>query len=191
VTELSAIILAGGKSRRMGADKAFLPFKGKKLIEHVIDIATPHVSEILISANSSEYTKFGFQTVPDEIPGCGPLGGIYSSLKKSKFEWNLVLSCDTPFVSNGLLSKLIARNKNCDCIVPLHNEKKEPLVALYHKRCLAAIQENLESGNYKMHFLFEKLNCCFVDVFELVEENPQLFHNINSSEDMETGRVRE
>ncbi|NQU87992.1 MAG: molybdenum cofactor guanylyltransferase [Mariniphaga sp.] len=180
--DITGIILSGGKSLRMGTDKAFLKINGKLLIEHTIDLFNTLFAEILISANSEKYQQFGFEVIKDKIPDCGPLGGIYSSIKHSKNTWNVVISCDTPFVSKGLITRLTKNIGNYDCIAPIHDGIREPLVALYNKSCLPVISENLKAGIYKMHFQLEKLNCKYVDVLDLVQNNPKLFANINSPE---------
>ncbi|MBN1821339.1 MAG: molybdenum cofactor guanylyltransferase [Prolixibacteraceae bacterium] len=182
--ELTGIILSGGKSLRMGADKAFIPFREKLLIEHSIEILKPFCSEILISANSEKYSSFGYKIVPDEIAGCGPIGGIYSALKKSTSLWNLIISCDTPFISNELITRLKGSVGDFDCLIPAYAGNKEPLVSMFHKKCLPDISEHIKAGNFKMHTLLEKLNCLEIDVSDLVQKKPDLFANFNSPEDI-------
>jgi molybdenum cofactor guanylyltransferase len=182
--QLSGIILSGGQSSRMGSDKAFIEFQGKKLIEYPINLLQQFCNEIIISANSQEYEKLGFKVIRDDFPGCGPIGGIFSSLKHSSNDWNMVVSCDTPFLSSELISKLLEIISDFQCLVPVHFGKIEPLVALYHKSCLPVLTEKINSGNYKIRLLFESLPTLFIDVSDLTDNNPLLFSNFNSPADM-------
>ncbi|HSO89343.1 MAG TPA: molybdenum cofactor guanylyltransferase, partial [Draconibacterium sp.] len=92
--QITGIILSGGQSTRMGTDKALLQIKGKTLLERAVEICNPVCNAILISSNNPEHEKYGYQIYPDEIKNCGPLGGIYSCLKKSDTDWNFILSVD-------------------------------------------------------------------------------------------------
>lgn len=184
MNSISGIILAGGESTRMGSDKAQIIFQGKKLIEYPIELLVPFCNEILISANSTDYNGSGFQVVKDEYPKCGPMGGIYSALKRSSNEWSLVVSCDTPFISSCVISRLNENKQNFQCVVPVNKGKVEPLVALYNKLCLPSLLQNLQSGNYKMIRLLGSLASNFVDVSDLANKNPSLFTNINSPGDL-------
>lgn len=182
--QISGIILAGGKSLRMGTDKAVLELKGQTLLEHAIEVCRPSCKTILISSNNSLHQKLGYITIPDEIPGCGPMGGIYSCLKQSETDWNFILSVDSPFVEPEFIQLLISQTGSFDVIVPVHAKGKEPLIAMYHKTCLAEIKKMLKSGNFKMHNLLNSINTKFVDVQKSVEKYPKLFLNLNRPVDL-------
>ncbi|NOY95228.1 MAG: molybdenum cofactor guanylyltransferase [Chlorobi bacterium] len=100
----------------MGADKALIRFRGETLIQHVINLLQPVCKSILVSSNNQGYGKFGSPVVPDEILNCGPLGGIYSALKRSTTDWNFVISVDCPFVTKEfvhfLSSKVLRKLRN-------------------------------------------------------------------------------
>jgi molybdopterin-guanine dinucleotide biosynthesis protein A len=181
----TGIILSGGKSSRMGTDKAFIRFREQLLIEYPLKLLTPFCNEILISANTEEYKRFGFEVVYDEFPGCGPIGGIFSSLSHSSSDWNIVVGCDTPYLTGEILTRLCAETGDYDCVVPMHDGQIEPLVALYHKNCLSKFFENINEGQYSLRSVIKKLNCCYVDVADLIEENPLLFSNFNSPADIQ------
>ncbi len=183
---LGGIILAGGKSSRMGKDKAFIFFKNKMLIKYSIDLAQTFCGSILISANSGVYSQFGYQVVKDEVMGCGPIGGIYSTLKQSESNWNLVVSCDMPLVSQELVDQLISNTRDYDCIIPLYDRFIEPLVGLYHKSCLGKMESLVQQGIYKMNYLIDQLNCNKVDVTGLLAKNPDLFLNVNTPGDIKS-----
>ena len=105
--DITGIILAGGKSSRMGTDKGFLVLKGKSFIQHSIDVLKPLVSEIIIVSDNPEYDAFNFKRIEDIIKDAGPIAGICSGLKASSSQYNLVLSCDIPLIKAEILQKLI------------------------------------------------------------------------------------
>jgi molybdopterin-guanine dinucleotide biosynthesis protein A len=182
--QITGIILAGGKSTRMGTDKALIQIEGKTLIERIIEVCQPICSEILISSNNLEHEKSGFQIITDEIQNCGPIGGIFSCLKKSVTNWNFIVSVDTPFVTNDFVQFLAGQTENCDVVVPVHSGEKEPLIALYNRSCLREIQNQIEHREYKMHHLIAKLNTCYVDASEWIGKTPLLFKNLNRPDDL-------
>lgn len=185
MAQIGGIILAGGKSSRMGEDKAFILFRRKMLIEYSLNLVQKFCNPILISANSNEYERFGFPVINDEETGCGPLGGIYSCLQQSDTDWNFVLSVDSPFVESEFIHSLILHIGNFDAVVPFSEKGKEPLIALYHKNSLAVIEKMLKSNNFKMHNLLRTINTKFVDSQFWVEKYPQLFRNLNRPEDFD------
>jgi molybdenum cofactor guanylyltransferase len=182
--QITGIIMAGGQSTRMGKDKALLQIDGITLLERATEICKPVSSEILISSNNSEYEKFGFQIIPDEIKNCGPLGGIYSCLKKSDTDWNFILSVDAVFVETEFVRFLISNTWEYDAVVPVHENSKEPLIALYHKRCIPIIETSINSGDFKMLHLLEKINVKEINSKEWLQKYPRLFLNLNRPEDL-------
>ncbi|PKP35407.1 MAG: molybdenum cofactor guanylyltransferase, partial [Bacteroidetes bacterium HGW-Bacteroidetes-17] len=131
---ITGIILAGGKSRRMGKEKGLIELNGKQLIQYAIEVLKPICETILISTNSNFYDFLSYQKIADEFPDSGPMGGIYSCLKASKTNQNLVLSCDMPFINSQLLKELIENSHEYDIVVPWNGEQRfEPMCAFYHK----------------------------------------------------------
>jgi len=181
---ITGILLAGGQSTRMGTDKALLQIHGKTLLENAIEICRTVCGDILISSNNPEHEKYGHQIIPDEIKNCGPLGGIYSCLKKSETEWNFVLSIDAAFVPVSFVQFLISETGNFDAVVPVHQNGKEPLVAMYHKNCIPEIMKQIELKDFKMHRLFNFLNITFTDSQKWIQKYPKIFRNLNRPEDL-------
>ncbi|QGY43282.1 NTP transferase domain-containing protein [Maribellus comscasis] len=184
--QLTGIILAGGKSSRMGKDKALLELKEQTLLQRAIHFCQSFCDEILISSNSLEHEVEGIQIVSDEISDCGPIGGIYSCLKKSKNDWNFVISVDAPFVEMDFVSFLVAQKDSFDAVVPVHKNGREPLIALYHKKLLPVIETRLITGDYKMQFLLQKVHTNYIDAKGWIKKYPRLFFNINYPEDLKT-----
>ena len=185
--EVTGIILAGVKSSRMGADKGLQELCGKPLISYAIQVLTVLCDKIIISSSSKAYEIFGFEVIADEFTGIGPMGGIYSALRQSKTEKNLVLSCDLPFVSADLLSFILNSANGFEVAVPYEgNRHYEPLCAFYRRSILQKMAEYIRNGNYKLPDLFDeiKINKLIIDK-NLDFYNKDLFLNVNSKHDLE------
>jgi molybdenum cofactor guanylyltransferase len=184
--QITGIILAGGKSSRMGSDKGLLEIGGKTLLEIAIFNLSVLCSRILISTNSRLYDQFGTEIVPDIFPGIGPMGGIYSALKRSSTKKNLVLSVDLPFVNEGLLNHLISGSEKCQVAVPWSGgEYFEPLCACYDLSLLPLMEQFIHSGNNKLPDLFRQCNINPMVINEACDFfHPSLFLNINTKTDL-------
>jgi len=185
-TSIKGFILAGGKSRRMGTDKALLSFQGKTLLKHMICLIEPLCDKVLISGQNSDYTGFDVEMIPDLYSNCGPIAGIFSALKYSVYDWNLMVSVDAPFVNEELFHLLISNIGEYDCIIPQHTAGVEPLIALYSRRTLPVIEEMIKSGDYRLTNLLTKINTRYVDCSDLIKKYPRLFVNINRMEDYQS-----
>ena len=102
---ITGIILAGGKSSRMGTEKGLILYKNKPFVEHIIEAMNPLVDNIIIISNNKAYKSFGFRCYEDLIKNTGPLAGIYTGLRYSKTENNLIVSCDVPLINTVILIK--------------------------------------------------------------------------------------
>ena len=183
---ISGFILAGGKSSRMGTDKALLMFQGKPLLEHMISLIKPLCDKVAISGQNSDYSSLGIELVPDLYSDCGPISGIYSVLKYSVSDWNLLVSVDVPFVNDELFHVLISKIGDYDCVIPKHISGVEPLIALYNRRTSPVIEEMITTGDYRLTNLLSKLSTSYVDCNELIKKHPRLFMNINRMEDYQS-----
>ena len=186
--EVTGIILAGGKSSRLGTDKGLQELCGKPLISYSIKVLSELCSTIIISTSSDAYQSFGYKTVADEIPGIGPMGGIYSALKQSKTQKNLVLSCDLPFVSKELLSYIMENSNGCQVAVPWQgNQHYEPLCGFYNLSVVEQMNDFIQNGNYKLPDLFDKISINRLVInSELEFYDDNLFLNVNSKYDLAT-----
>jgi molybdenum cofactor guanylyltransferase len=179
--KITGVIMAGGKSSRMGTDKGLLLYQGKPLAQYSIDILRPFCSEMLISTQNPEYSQFGMVLVQDVIPECGPLGGIYSTMKSNQAEFLLILACDMPFISNQTLEKLLENRFKFDCIVPLVGDKMEPLCAIYSRSLLPNIERSINAGNLMLRGLIMESNHRFVNCDDQVSD----FLNFNTPDEFE------
>ncbi len=186
--EVTGIILAGGKSSRMGADKGFQELCGKPLVHFAIEALSGLCSSIIISSSSEAYRVLGYKVVADVFPGIGPMGGIYSALKQSKTEKNLILSCDLPFVTQELISYILKRSEGFQVAVPWQGgQHYEPLCGFYHLSTLEQISAFIQNNNYKLPDLFEEININRLTISnKLVFYKDSLFLNVNSKHDLAT-----
>ena len=179
---ITGIILSGGKSSRMGTDKGFLSFNGKLFIQASIDALKPLVSEIIIVSNNADYDVFGLKRIEDIMDNAGPLAGIYSGLNHSKTEYNIVLSCDIPLISSGILKKLIEGIDEVSEIIQIESKGKSmPLIALYKKSCKDVFYKLLQKGERRLQFAVYQ---CRVKNITLDSESAILTMNINTPEEL-------
>lgn len=169
---MNAVILVGGKSRRMGSNKAFLKIGEKTFLEQQIELLGNVFDEIMISANSvDEYKGYGLPVIQDIYPEKGPLGGIYTALVNSKTDYSFVTACDMPFIEKGLISYLGSLTEGYDVVVPLNGEMLEPLHAFYSKNCIGPIKRELDENNLKVTKFFSQVNVKKVSIGEFMESN--------------------
>lgn len=151
---ITGIILAGGRSSRMGTDKSLLPFRGSTMIEHILSVIASVVPiSIIVSNNPASYAHLAARVTPDIFPGRGPLSGIHAGLKVSATDLNLVLSCDIPLVEAGFLKALVAQARSgaYDIIIPQTSDgRQHPLCAVYSNHCLPIIEQCLMEGRFKL-----------------------------------------
>ncbi|GAI20867.1 unnamed protein product [marine sediment metagenome] len=179
--QATAIIMAGGDSRRMGMDKSVLAINGKPMVEIIAEQLRTSFSQTLISANDAEKFAFlGLQIVPDRIQGQGPLMGIASALEASANEVNFVVACDIPHIDLAYVRKMLSRAKGADIVIPRSRDKEyEPLFAVYHKSALEAINKVLRTGGRKISDVFTR---CKVRYIELKADS---FANLNTKAEYE------
>lgn len=159
--EISALVLAGGKSSRMnGNNKAFLKYKNKTFIENILEVLD-EFNKIYISVDNKEkYKDLDYELIEDEFKEIGPIGGIYSSLKVIREDYIFVTACDMPKISKELIDVLKENlTKEDKCVVfKDENEKIYPIGSIFSKESLPFIEEMIYSNNYKLSNLVKKLN---------------------------------
>ncbi len=182
--DITGIILAGGKSSRMGTEKGLLLLEGKPFVQHIVEALQPIAKEIIIVSSNSEYDTFGVKRIEDIIPESGPIAGLHTGLTNSETKNNLVVSCDVPLVTTSLLRKLFQFETEDYDIVQFEAERKTiPLIALYKKRCAQKCLKLLSKGEKRLRKLVSESNTKTI----LVEEKDlPLIKNINAIEDLNT-----
>lgn len=184
---VSAAILAGGRSKRMGRDKAFLEIDGRPVIERIITRLQPLTDDLLISTNSPEkYEQFGLRTVADIYPNKAALGGIFSVIKAASHDHVLIVACDMPFLNVDLLRYLINLAPTAEVIIPLiESAHPETLYAVYSKNCLPAIESRLLANRLRIVDFFDEVSLRYVERDEVAKFDPHFysFANMNTPED--------
>jgi len=184
--DITGIVLAGGASSRMGKDKGLCLFKGKSLVTYAIEALIPLCNTILISSNNIEdYQKFGYDVVVDKYKNIGPIGGIFSSLSSSVTQHNIIISCDTPFISTHLLDYVLANVDGYDIVAPKHGDSYlEPLSAYYSSSIISILQGSINQKDYKLMNLFNKVKFKSVKVDSISGYSTKLFKNLNNPGDL-------
>ncbi len=188
---VSAVVLAGGQSRRMGSDKALIEFRGKPVIAHVIDTLRELTGDVVVVSNrSASYHSLGARIVPDYEPPCGPLGGIAAGLQAVKHELAIVVACDMPFLSAPLLRYLLAAAPDYDAVVPQTGEEFEPLHAVYRLACRAPIEQHLQRGDRRVISFFADVRLRAVPEAEWRAYDPEgrSLINLNTPADLDAAR---
>ncbi|MGB1103039.1 MAG: molybdenum cofactor guanylyltransferase [Crocinitomicaceae bacterium] len=176
-----AIILAGGKSSRMGQDKGLMRYHGKSMILHIIEAVKESVDAIYISTSNADYKKFGYKLISDDNPDKGPLGGIVSVMDKIKADEYIILSCDVPHIERDYLNELVLAAKDYDVTLTIKDDRIHPLIAVYNQSALNHLKEQLALDNLKMTTAIEGLKINY----HLAKKWPvQLVKNINTKKDI-------
>jgi len=193
--ETSCIVLAGGKSLRLGQDKVLETVGNRSLLQQVVSCVSLLSSDVIIVttrqrtfSQSIDYPKL--KVVTDIYPDKGPLGGIYTGLATSTSFYNLVVASDMPFLNQALLRYMIQLSANFDLVVPRVGNLVEPLHAIYTKSCLAPIEQMLKQGELSVNKLFNLVRVRYVEAEEIERFDPKhlSFFNINTEADLERAR---
>jgi len=186
VSETTGIILAGGKSRRMGRDKALLDLGGKALIRYVLEPAVGLFPEVIIVANDiAAFEPMGMPVVSDLAPGAGALGGLYTGLVYASFPRVFVAACDMPFICPAAVRHLLDRADRYDVVLPSFPDGLHPLHAVYSRRCEGSIMRRLEAGSLRVIDFFPEVKVLEVSREEIEEIDPggRSVWNLNTPDD--------
>jgi molybdopterin-guanine dinucleotide biosynthesis protein A len=185
---ITGILLAGGKSTRMGTDKGFLKLQGITFVERIIKSMKPFVNDIIIVSNNSDYDQFKHKRVEDSIENSGPLAGLYTGLYHSETQYNLVLSCDVPYINGKVLSQIIeGYDETFDAIQIESEGKTMPLVAIYKKQCLHRCLELLEHGERRLQVAVEGFNTKTITLDSSLEKYVKNINTLEQFKSMENG----
>jgi molybdopterin-guanine dinucleotide biosynthesis protein A len=177
----AGFVLAGGRSSRMGRDKALLDLDGAHLVSRVAERVAAAAGSVMLIGDPEKYGGMGFAVCADLYKGCGPLAGVHAALSTSAAEWNLIVACDMPEVRPGFLGELLqqAERMDADCLLPAgESGRPEPLCAVYNRRALPAIERALESGIRKV---LDGLAGLRLEILPV--RNAKLFRNLNTPGD--------
>jgi molybdopterin-guanine dinucleotide biosynthesis protein A len=190
---MTGFVLAGGKSTRMGADKVFLEFRGKTLLEHALQTLREVTPEVMIVGNREKFASFG-RVIEDVFEGQGPLGGIHAALTVCATELNLILAVDLPFMESAFLQYLAARAQSTDAlvIVPRVEGRLQPLCAAYRREFRHEAGQSLSRGENRIDALFEKVQAMVISEEEIVRRgfSSAQFENLNTRAEFEQAQGR-
>jgi molybdopterin-guanine dinucleotide biosynthesis protein A len=182
----TGILLAGGKSSRLGFDKGFLQYEGQTLTERALKVLGLFCNKLIISSNKPEYEKFGVERVADILEQNGPMMGIYSSLMASPNKHNLVLPVDNVFVEASYYEYLISKlDKNLAALPFIDSQYFEPLIGYYNKNIVHDMKKMIYQNNLKLPDLLEGIDVLKLPVqVDFQGYNEKYFKSINYTEDL-------
>ncbi|MFZ2338377.1 MAG: molybdenum cofactor guanylyltransferase [Bacteroidales bacterium] len=182
LADITAIVLAGGKSTRMGGtDKSMLPVNGVPMIKHIVTQLEKHFREIIIGGDEKKYSFLGHKVVPDEASGSGPLMGVYSCLARSDTELNFITACDIPGINQEFIKKMAEISEGADIVMPVSESGGyEPLHALYRRTVLPAAGKMLGEGRLKLSELAGKVKTRYISF-----DGRGWYHDLNNKDDYE------
>ena len=191
-SDISLALLAGGRSTRMGEDKAFAPFENGTLLEWMRDRTAPLFSHVYVVAKEpSRFENLGLPVINDALPEGGSAVGVYTAVLASPTERVLCLACDMPFVTARVLWALAELSTGYDVFVPRHGGYLQPLCAVYGKGTVSAYRDFIASGGRRIFDIYPDLNTGYLDMdpaeFGDVDE---LFLNVNTPEELDAARSR-
>lgn len=190
--DISVVILAGGKSTRMGEDKAFIKLAERALIEYVLAVVRTLSDDIIIVTNNPEkYEPFGSRTVHDLLPRNCSLVGLYSGLRVAIHRHTLVVACDMPFLSAALINYMVNQLDHYDAVIPAYKGYYEALHAIYSQTCIPVIETHLARGNCKITDFFRHIRARYIDDGEVAQLDPEhwSFFNVNNPDDLARARL--
>jgi molybdopterin-guanine dinucleotide biosynthesis protein A len=191
ISGVTGIVLAGGKSSRLGREKALERVGKQRLIEKVVSSLSPISQEVFVVTRQEQFDKIDSihlkaRTLVDLYPGKAAFGGIYTGLASANNLYGLVVSCDMPFLNSALLRYLVELASGFDVVIPKVNDKLEPLHAVYSKNCLAIIKQLLDKGILQVLQLLDFVKTRYVCENEVDKYDPEhlSFFNINTRNDL-------
>jgi molybdopterin-guanine dinucleotide biosynthesis protein A len=194
IDNATALVLAGGRSVRMGEDKRFIQVGRHTLFDRVLDSLEPLFEEVMISVavESDRLPARGHRVVPDAMPNCATLGGVYSGLSASVRDWVFAVACDMPFVNSSVIRTLADARNDVDFVIARLKSRLQPMHAFYRKTCLPVLAKMAQNGDFRLQGLVSDpalhgLVLTDLEVIHSAEEELS-FLNVNTPEDLALAR---
>ena len=182
-TDVTGVLLAGGKSRPMGQDKALLQVDGKTLFESSLGLLMQFFSRIMIAGDRPDLEQPGILSIADIYPGSA-LGGLHTGLSAAATDWIFVAPCDMPYPDARITERLLAERRGVDAVVPRTHDGYEPVFALYHKNCLAPMESMLRQNQFRIYDFYQQINIRYLDPHELPGGWERALLNLNTPEQL-------
>ena len=185
----TGIILAGGRSRRMGFDKQEIKIDGKLIVDYQAEILQRHFSQIIVVTRTPDiYRDVGYTLCQDYYEGLGPLAGIHAGLKGAESQGSFVIACDMPNINDGYISYIVQifENSNALGLVAAHDGFIEPMAGIYSRDLIPILEEKLENRDLKIQSLIEENDFIKIskDQVEKFDPDLKIFQNLNYQEDL-------
>ena len=192
-TEVTGILLAGGKSRRMGEDKRHLVVGEQTLLERGLAVLHSIFQEVLVViAQDSPPLGVNARVVRDLVPDCGSLGGLYSGLMQATTPWVFVVACDMPFLNQAAIAQFTSRRTTADIVMAKLDARLQPMHAIYSKQCLPVLEQMIRARQLKIQEMVSQssLRIRYVTEADLLTIDPsgRSFYNVNTLADLEAAR---
>ena len=191
--DVTGVLLAGGKSRRMGEDKRYLVVGEQTLLERGLAVLSSIFQEVLVViAQDSPPLDVDARVVRDLVPDCGSLGGLYTGLTQATTPYIFVVACDMPFLDQAVISQFTSRRTTADIVMAKLAARLHPMHALYGKGCLPAMEQMILARQFKIQEIVShaSLQVRYVTEADLLTIDPsgRSFHNVNTPADLEVAR---
>jgi molybdopterin-guanine dinucleotide biosynthesis protein A len=191
--EVTGVLLAGGKSRRMGEDKRYLAVGEQTLLERGLEVLQSIFCEVLVViAQDSPPLRIDARVVRDLVPDCGSLGGLYTGLTQATTPYIFVAACDMPFLNQTVIAQFTNRRATADIVIAKLDDRLHPMHALYSKRCLPALEQMIRARQLKIQEIVSQssLRVRYVTEADLLTIDPSghSFYNVNTMADLEAAR---
>jgi molybdenum cofactor guanylyltransferase len=194
---LSAAVLAGGQSRRMGSDKALIEFDGAPILARTIRILKEIADDVFVVGDREAYRRFGVPVLADSYPGAGALGGIATALEHATHDDVLIVACDMPFLRGSVLRAMALERDDEDVLVPISSndvsgsQRYETLHAIYSRRCLGPILDRIREGDLRVTAFYRNVHIRELDERWLRKVDPDLSSLMNMNSPAELAAARE
>ena len=194
ITDVTGVLLAGGKSTRMGQDKRFLSIGGQTLLERGLCAMCALFQRVcVVIAQDSLSPPTQVPVFRDVVPDCGSLGGLYTGLREASTSYIFVAACDMPFLNVNLVKHMVGLKEEADIVVASWKTRLQPTHAIYSKRCMASFEDMIRRQEVKIQDIFQhpSLNVRFMTENEVRQIDPEghSFININNPADLDAARL--
>lgn len=194
VSDVTGVLLAGGKSRRMGQDKRVLAVGDETLLVRSLAVLRSIFQRVLIViAQDSPPIETDAIVLPDLIPGCGSLGGLYTGLKEAHTEWVFAAACDMPFLDPATIRHFVALKEEGDVVMAKLKHGLQPMHALYHRNCLPIMERLIGAKELKIHALAGhpalRVRLVLSGELRLLDPDANSFYNVNTPDELEAARM--
>lgn len=186
---MTGVILAGGKNRRIGTNKAFLVVNGSRIIDRTVGIFKDIFAEVIIVTNDPlAYLGQNVTIVTDILPEKGALGGLYTGLFFASHSRAFVCACDMPFIDAKFIEYMIRQIGSYDIVAPDAGDGWQPMHAIYDKKCLPEMKSQLDRGKLKITGMYKSSRTLTIrgDVIDTFDQGKKMFLNVNTYEDLQT-----